>query len=285
MMALSIIVSPLMAFAQTNDDGGPLFNQGRGNGYGNNNVTLCYQESTRTVNARQAARLFALGATPGVCAPHGTLVLTKTTVGGNGTFGFWTHNGNLADFNVTTTNGTGQIVLSLAKGTYDINEYTKRGWTMTSSTCTSITITSNATTTCAVVNEVKKGSIAGTVFFDRNGDGRGFRNPGNRTAGVTVYLDLNNNAALDTGEPTNVTNALGNYRFTNLIPGIYRVREVVPAGQRQSFPRSRVHVENVSAGENVTRDDFANYIPGRNGRFFDRFFDNDDAYEFGDDDN
>ncbi len=65
-------------------------------------------------------------------------------------------------------------------------------------------------------------------------------------AGVTVYLDLNNNGLLDTNEPTQITasdnpNTLeidetGQYRFTNLTPGTYIVREVVPEGYKQTFP-------------------------------------------------
>ncbi len=65
-------------------------------------------------------------------------------------------------------------------------------------------------------------------------------------AGVTVYLDRNNNSLLDADEPTQITasdnpNTLdidetGQYRFTNLAPDTYIVREVVPGGYKQTFP-------------------------------------------------
>jgi hypothetical protein len=64
-------------------------------------------------------------------------------------------------------------------------------------------------------------------------------------AGVTVYLDLNNNGILDINEPTQITasdnpNTLdidetGQYRFINLTPGTYLVREVVPEGINKHF--------------------------------------------------
>lgn len=65
-------------------------------------------------------------------------------------------------------------------------------------------------------------------------------------AGVTVYLDSNNNGRLDRDEPVQVTavdnpstpniDETGQYEFTNLSPGTYTVREVVPDGFEQTFP-------------------------------------------------
>jgi large repetitive protein len=64
--------------------------------------------------------------------------------------------------------------------------------------------------------------------------------------GITVYLDLNNNAALDSNEPFRITkedtavNTLGNtkyyYTFDNLIPGNYTVRVEVPKGSLLTAP-------------------------------------------------
>jgi RHS repeat-associated protein len=71
-----------------------------------------------------------------------------------------------------------------------------------------------------------------------------------RLAGVTVYLDLNNNGILDPNEPTQITasdnpNTLdidetGQYRFINLTPGTYTVREVIQNGYRQTFPIGKI---------------------------------------------
>jgi len=53
----------------------------------------------------------------------------------------------------------------------------------------------------------------------------------------TIYLDLNNNGTLDAGEPSTLTDANGNYAFTNLQPGNYIVREVPQTGWTERAPR------------------------------------------------
>jgi subtilisin-like proprotein convertase family protein len=64
-------------------------------------------------------------------------------------------------------------------------------------------------------------------------------------AGVTIYLDANNNGILDDGELSTVTatddlstseNETGAYEFTGLMAGTYIVREVVPTGYEQTYP-------------------------------------------------
>jgi len=65
-------------------------------------------------------------------------------------------------------------------------------------------------------------------------------------AGVTVYIDANNNRQLDPGEPTTVTRSddpatgdvdeTGYYEFTGLDEGAYTVREVVQPGWGQTYP-------------------------------------------------
>jgi hypothetical protein len=77
------------------------------------------------------------------------------------------------------------------------------------------------------------GSISGVKFNDLNGDGIQQDNePG--ASGWTVFLDTNDNLILDPGERSTVTNGGGNYSFTGLAPGTYRVREVVQAGWFQT---------------------------------------------------
>ncbi|MDA8745662.1 fibro-slime domain-containing protein [Rubripirellula amarantea] len=55
-----------------------------------------------------------------------------------------------------------------------------------------------------------------------------------------VYLDLNSNGRLDTGEPSEITDAEGNYTFENLAEGTYIVREVPQSGWIQTFPGERI---------------------------------------------
>ncbi|ELS01946.1 RHS repeat-associated core domain protein [Xenococcus sp. PCC 7305] len=91
------------------------------------------------------------------------------------------------------------------------------------------------------------GIIRGIKWNDLNGNGdRDDSEPG--LAGVTVYLDSNNNGVLDLEEPTQVTaeddptttdiDETGQYEFNNLPADTYIVREVVPVGFEQTFPSS-----------------------------------------------
>jgi hypothetical protein len=83
--------------------------------------------------------------------------------------------------------------------------------------------------------------VSGHAFQDNNRNGA--RNQGEPAlAGVTMYLDANNNGQLDSGEPTDITDGAGAFAFHNPPNGSYTLREVVPAGMMldptapQSFP-------------------------------------------------
>ena len=70
-----------------------------------------------------------------------------------------------------------------------------------------------------------------TVFKynDQNVNGR--RDLGEAgIGGVQVFIDANDNGAVDAGEQSTTTNAAGEAAFTNLPAGNYVVREVVPTG-------------------------------------------------------
>ncbi|MFO1022942.1 MAG: SdrD B-like domain-containing protein [Planctomycetales bacterium] len=89
-------------------------------------------------------------------------------------------------------------------------------------------------------------------------------------AGVQVYLDLDSDGVLDAGEPKTVTldddpdtdtiDETGIYRFTNLTPGTYVIREVVPSGYVQTHPGAPGlgWSANVTAGKTVRNGDFGN---------------------------
>jgi hypothetical protein len=95
-----------------------------------------------------------------------------------------------------------------------------------------LTVTDNdggvGTSTATVTVLPAPVSISGTVFIDTNSDGVQDAGEAGK-AGVTVYLDQNGNGQLDAGEPTSVTDANGNYSFTNLPSGSYTIRLVLPA--------------------------------------------------------
>lgn len=97
------------------------------------------------------------------------------------------------------------------------------------------------------------GTIHGVKWLDLNRNGVRERiEPG--LAGVVIYLDINGNAQLDRNEPrvrsskdnpNTVVDEAGRYEFAGLRAGRYTVREVVPEGFSQSFPKS-VSIEGTS---------------------------------------
>ena len=119
------------------------------------------------------------------------------------------------------------------------------------------------------------GSIHGVKWEDINGNGeRDANEPG--LPGVTIYLDTNVNDAFDPDEPHAVTmgpnsgsaSQLGHYWIENVDPGTYFVREVLPEGFEQSFPRPLLclgphcngdgHIVTVEPGGRVEGIDFGN---------------------------
>ncbi|MEG4090313.1 SdrD B-like domain-containing protein [Microcoleus sp. Pol12B4] len=92
--------------------------------------------------------------------------------------------------------------------------------------------------------------------------------------GVTIFLDLNNNGQLDSGESQTQTDNLGGYSFSNLPPATYTVQEIVPPG----FTRvTRVQGVTVVANETtnfdiVNRLDVAQIPPIVTGRISGRKF-------------
>jgi hypothetical protein len=80
------------------------------------------------------------------------------------------------------------------------------------------------------------GSISGTKWNDLDGDG--VKEAGEPVlANWQVYIDGNQNGQLDVGEPTQITDAQGNYTFSNLQTGIYVIGEVRQPGWQQTSPK------------------------------------------------
>src|SRR4051794_14504991 len=101
------------------------------------------------------------------------------------------------------------------------------------------------------------GAIAGVKFNDLNGDGkRQAGEPG--LPNVRIYLDANHNGILDAGERSTLTNAAGQYAFAGLPAGGYQVREVKPAGWRQTAPATGFYNVLLPIGGAITGRDFGN---------------------------
>jgi uncharacterized repeat protein (TIGR01451 family) len=84
--------------------------------------------------------------------------------------------------------------------------------------------TANATISVSDGGECVLGnaSVGDRVWFDANGNGlQDAGEPGIAGVSVSIYRDINKNGVLDAGEPTlatQVTDANGNYNFTELLP-------------------------------------------------------------------
>jgi hypothetical protein len=129
----------------------------------------------------------------------------------------------------TTTDSSGNYSFTgLGPGTYRPRVNVISGTVQTSDDPLDIVAYSGATVTGQDFGLFSTASITGTVFNDVNSNG--VKDAGD--AGLTprtVYLDANANGALDTGEMSVATGNGGVYTISNLGPGTYRVRVVVPA--------------------------------------------------------
>ncbi len=81
-------------------------------------------------------------------------------------------------------------------------------------------------------------SITGRLWEDRNNNQQADAGEP-PMAGVTVYIDTNTNFQFDSGEPSVVTNAQGQYTFSNVPVGDRTVRVVPPASFDVSTPNNR----------------------------------------------
>jgi len=137
----------------------------------------------------------------------------------------------------TDANGNYSITLPpvpVGSITIKVREVVQAGWVQTTSNPADIVLTSTGGTFSGRdFGNFQKISIGGQAFIDISGNGA--RDAGDPTLqGRTVFLDTNSSGAFDNGEPFMATDANGNYSFTNLGPGTYKVRMVVPTGALQT---------------------------------------------------
>ncbi len=103
---------------------------------------------------------------------------------------------------------------------------------------------------------VAGGTIGGVVFSDANADGvKSAADAG--IGGRVVYLDANNYGKFDFGETSTTTAVDGSYSFTNLNPGGYVVRELLPNSQvLQTAPAGGTFEVALPSGSSQTNLNF-----------------------------
>ena len=116
----------------------------------------------------------------------------------------------------------------LAAGSYSVREIIPATYRATTANPVSVTVSAGTTST-ANFGDSQTVLITGNVFNDANGNKvKDATEKG--IAGVTVYLDFNNNGQLDSFELKTTTDANGNFKFVEPF-GTYVIREIVPTGK------------------------------------------------------
>lgn len=102
-------------------------------------------------------------------------------------------------------------------------------------------------------NVLQQGHLSGTAWQDTSRDGvRDASEPVIESR--TIYIDSNTNGTFDTGEPSTVTDAMGNYRFDALAAGTYVVREVLPSKWSETVPASGSYLTAAGVERSVPVD-------------------------------
>lgn len=168
---------------------------------------------------------------------------------------------------ITAADGSYSFI-GLPPNDYEVTEILPAGWDVPSRF--DIRQTASVVARQQVVQDfanfsTTNGSIQGVIWNDTNANGIRETNPttGEFTepglADWTVFLDTNNNRALDAGEISTVTDANGNDSFISLDAGDYEVTEVLPGGWDVSPTFDSRQTVAVNGGEVSVAEDFANF--------------------------
>ncbi len=161
--------------------------------------------------------------------------------------------------------------------TYYVREVLQSGWVQTSPASGvygpftyAFNNKGETTTPSQVVNFGNRtaSSISGTKFADSDFDGQ-FSAGDTKVGGITIQLCSNSGCTgggnpIDTTVTSSTVGTLGEYSFTNLLPGTYYVREVLPPGGTEILPAGGFLgpiVLSASTPTTITGQDFLNLAP------------------------
>jgi hypothetical protein len=166
----------------------------------------------------------------------------------------------------TVTNTQGEFSFSgLTPGSHRVAELQQMGWKQTFPLGNwDVTVGDGQLVTGIDIgsHQLQPGSIGGMKWGDVDNDGI-FDAGESPLAGVTIYLDANDNGSLDDGERAVVTDAAGAFAFTDLLPAAYLVREDLPSRFEQTFPRNKVDLPRLLANFDANFTDVNSLIPNR----------------------
>jgi virginiamycin B lyase len=97
----------------------------------------------------------------------------------------------------------------------------------------------------AQIVPANQAGLNGTVTEDATGTGTSLQPLANQT----VYIDLNHDGKIDPGDPTTITNGLGDYSFSGLAPGTYTVSVAPYPGTIVTFPTAGSQTITVAGGQ------------------------------------
>lgn len=101
-------------------------------------------------------------------------------------------------------------------------------------------------------------TVGGLKWNDANGNG--VRDGGEGPlAGVTIYIDVDNDGVFNPDDPSTVTGLTGAYEIAGLLPGTLTIREVPPPGYYQTFPVGFApHTVTLASGDVASDLNFGN---------------------------
>ncbi|MBA4312250.1 MAG: hypothetical protein C0417_06440 [Chlorobiaceae bacterium] len=182
-------------------------------------------------------------------------VLVKLFRKGNGT------NYNLHKQRITDSSGYYQF-LSLEPDTYKVVELPPEGWWQSypeSEYIIDLTQAGVFDTIDFGNYEIDYSSLGGMKFNDL--DGNGTKNDGENGLNNWTIILSGTSAYGKTVSRESITDQSGNYNFTDLWPGNYRVSEVFKPNWRQTYPANlKPHFVNLDPEINMTGIDFGNTL-------------------------
>lgn len=150
---------------------------------------------------------------------------------------------------VSAANGTYSFT-GLAAGTYKVRAVSKAGYRITapSTGYFNVTLAAGGTSSANNFLATTKARITGYVYNDANANGT----KDSTEAGLAnwrIYIDLNKNGQLDTGEVSILTSSTGYWAFEGISAATYTIRVIQQTGYQATIPTGGVGTFALAAAQ------------------------------------